>query len=234
MPSVLYQNIAIIVAGGAGTRFGETTPKQFLPLGDHPLLLQTLLPFQASPLIDAFCVVVPADYVETVAGWQNTKSLHKMQWVVAGGPKRQDSTAAGFQQIPRCDVVLIHDGARPLVSTALIERLVAAAQQKGAAVPGLKVHETLKKVASGGHILTTVDRNEYATIQTPQGFRYPILQEALQEAQADAFYGTDEAMLVERMGFPVTMVPGSRDNIKITQPEDMKFAEKILQLTGAR
>ena len=102
-------------------------------------------------------------------------------------------------------------------------------RQAGPHRPGLVVTETLKKVADGGSVLATVDRDEYATIQTPQGFRYTMLIEALQEAATDSFYGTDEAMLIERMGFPVSVVKGRRDNIKITDPADLEFAELILK-----
>ncbi len=223
-----YQSIAIVVAGGSGKRFGGETPKQFLPLAEQPLLLWTLQAFQQAACIDAFCVVVPQPDVATVQAWRATHDLDKMQWVVAGGVERQDSTYCGLKAIPSCDVVLVHDGARPLLSPQLIADVVKAAHSKGAVVPGIQVHETLKKISSKGHIITTVDRNNYATIQTPQGFRYPMLMEAFQEAQADNFYGTDEAMLIERMGFPVSLVEGQRENIKVTTPQDMELAEAIV------
>lgn len=230
MPS--FNTIGIIVAGGSGQRFGSSTPKQFLPLGGRPMLLHTLQAFQAAQAVDAVCVVCPAGQEKTVESWLQPEGLEKVQWVVAGGQERQDSTRCGLQAIPACEYVLVHDGARPLVTPALIDTVVAGTIDKGAAVPGLVVTETLKKVAEGGSVLATVDRDEYATIQTPQGFRYTMLVEALQEAATDDFYGTDEAMLIERMGFPVSVVKGRRDNIKITDPADLEFAELILKERG--
>ena len=226
------QTIAIIVAGGSGSRFGDEVPKQFLSLEQGPLLSVTLSVFEASPEIAGICVVVPADYVDVVSGWRNEYNWKKLQWVVAGGKERQDSMVAGFKAIPPCELVLVHDGARPLVTPEIIERVVEGASERGGVVPGLMVQETLKKVAEGGHVLTTVDRSEYATIQTPQGFRYPLLAEAIDEAQTDGFYGTDESMLIERMGFPVCMVDGSRENIKVTTPQDMQLANTILRRRG--
>jgi 2-C-methyl-D-erythritol 4-phosphate cytidylyltransferase len=224
-----YKTIAIIVAGGSGRRFGSEIPKQFLPLLDRPMLLHTLQVFQGTDTIDAICVVIPGDYRKTVEQWTKTRSLGKVQWIVEGGTERQDSVRMGFNAIPECDIVLVHDGARPLVSSELIERVITTAEKMGASVPGLPVQETLKRVAEGGHVLTTVDRSQFAVIQTPQGFRYPILAEAIREAATDGFYGTDEAMLIERMGFPVCVVDGSRDNIKVTTSQDFEMAKVLLQ-----
>ena len=233
MSSKSYKTLAILVAGGGGKRFGGTTPKQFLPLAGKPLLVWALEAFQACSAIDGICLVIPEEQQASVAEWPQTYQLDKLQWIVAGGKERQDSVLAGFKAIPRADYVLVHDGARPLVTAEVIERVLAGAGDKGAAVPGLDVTETLKRVAEGGNVLTTVDRDEYATIQTPQGFRYTILAEALQEAVTDGFYGTDEAMLIERMGFPVSVVPGQRENIKVTTPDDLRFAELLLGSKGA-
>ncbi len=223
------QVIVLIVAGGAGQRFGGETPKQFLPLADQPLLLRTVAPFQEAASIDGICLVVPEAFQDTVSAECQSAGFDKVAWIVAGGVERQDSTRAGFETIPACEIVLVHDGARPLVGVDLIEQVVAGARKKGACVPGVKVRETLKRVAAAGHVLTTVDREEYTTIQTPQGFRYPILAEALAGAAADGFCGTDESMLIERMGFPVCVVPGTADNIKVTTPEDLAVAAALLQ-----
>lgn len=251
MSSESYQVIAIIVAGGLGRRFETETPKQFLDLLGEPLLLRTLRAFQQAAMIDAICLVVPEGFQKTVEGWREDHPLEKLTWIVPGGEERQDSTSFGFKALPACDVILVHDGARPLVDTELIERVVMGAREKGACVPGLHVQETLKKVAASrrspsacskteglcgvemfGHVLATVDREHYATIQTPQGFRYPILAEALREAETDGFRGTDEAMLVERRGFPVCVIEGSADNIKVTTPTDFEWAEALLRKRG--
>jgi 2-C-methyl-D-erythritol 4-phosphate cytidylyltransferase len=228
MSSFQYNTIAIVVAGGSGSRFGTEIPKQFLSILSDPLLVWTLRPFQESESIDAFCVVVPQDFVDDVSGWSSKYGLTKLKWVIAGGQERQDSVVEGLENIPSCEIVLVHDGARPIMTAELIDRVIEGARDQGACIPGLQVQETLKKVASGGYVITTVNRNDYATIQTPQGFRYTILAEAVHEAKTDGFYGTDEAMLIERMGFPVRIVDGCRENIKVTTPNDMKLAEALL------
>lgn len=222
-------SIAIIVAAGMGRRFGGTTPKQFLELRGEPLLLQTVRRFHDCQAVDQVCLVVPSADIARVESWCKERSFSKVQWVVAGGAERQDSVQAGFDAIPPCELVLVHDGARPVVSAELIQTVIQGAEEKGACVPGVVVQETLKKVAEGGYVVTTVDRNEYYRIQTPQAFRYTILKEALSEAKTDGFYGTDEAMLVERMGFPVCVVDGSPSNIKVTSPEDLGYAATIIE-----
>lgn len=229
MAGLHYKTIAIIVAGGKGLRFGGDVAKQFVPLAGKALLLRTLEAFEDCDVIDAICLVVPAGSEQPAAGWQEGGALTKLQWVIGGGEERQYSTRKGLKELPPCEIVLVHDGARPLVSGQLIARVVAGAEEKGACVPGLRVQETLKKIARAGHVITTVNRDNYATIQTPQGFRYPLLMEAFKEAEADHFIGTDEAMLVERMGFPVCLVEGAAENLKVTTLKDLKWAEAWLQ-----
>lgn len=214
---------AIIVAAGAGKRFGEM--KQFAYLRGKPVLEWTLERFQAHAEVDAVVLVLPDE--------QDLKHYRmryaKIVDIVRGGERRQDSVWQGFRLLDASapEVVLIHDGARPLVGADLISRVIAAARADGAAVPILPVDETIKEVQDG-RVVGTIDRSRFARAQTPQGFRYDVLKKALETARRDRFFGTDEAMLAERAGIQVSVVRGEPRNIKITTPVDLKIAEGLL------
>jgi len=214
---------AIVVAAGAGKRFGEK--KQFAYLRGKPVLEWTLERFQAHAEVDAVILVLPDE--------QDMKHYRmryaKIVDIVRGGERRQDSVWQGFRLLDAAaaEVVLVHDGARPLVGAELISRVIAAARADGAAVPVLPVEETVKEVRDG-RIVGTVDRSRLSRAQTPQGFRYDVLKKALETARHDRFYGTDEAMLAERAGIAVTAVAGDPRNVKITTPVDLKIAEGLL------
>jgi 2-C-methyl-D-erythritol 4-phosphate cytidylyltransferase len=209
---------AIVVAAGAGKRFGEM--KQFAFLRGKPVLEWTLEAFQAHGEVGAIALVLPDE--------QDLKHYRirypKIVDIVRGGKRRQDSVWQGFRLLDAAtaEVVLVHDGARPLVS-----RVIAAARAAGAAVPILPLEETVKEVRDG-RVVGTVDRTFLARAQTPQGFLYAVLKKALDKARRDRFYGTDEAMLAERAGIPVSVVEGDPYNIKITTPVDLKIAEGLL------
>ncbi|HSQ79143.1 MAG TPA: 2-C-methyl-D-erythritol 4-phosphate cytidylyltransferase [Candidatus Bathyarchaeia archaeon] len=214
---------AIIVAAGAGTRFGEM--KQFAYLRAKPVLEWTLERFQAHPEVGTIVLVLPDE--------QDLKHYRmrydKIVDLVRGGEKRQDSVWQGFRLLAAAapEVVLVHDGARPLVPADLISRVIAAARTGGAAVPVMPVEDTIKEVREGA-IAGTVDRSRLFRAQTPQGFRYDVLKKAMDAARKDRFTGTDEASLVERLGLPVAAVPGDARNIKITTPVDIPIAEALL------
>jgi len=214
---------AIIVAAGAGKRFGE--PKQFAYLRAKPVLEWTLERFEAHPEVEEIVLVLPDE--------QDLKHYRmrygKILDIVRGGEKRQDSVWQGFRLLTASapEVVLVHDGARPLVGPDLISRVIAAARADGAAVPVLPIEDTVKEVRDG-RVAGTVDRTLLFRAQTPQGFRYDVLKKALDAARRDRFYGTDEAALVERVGLPVTAVAGDPRNIKITTPVDIPIAEALL------
>jgi 2-C-methyl-D-erythritol 4-phosphate cytidylyltransferase len=214
---------AIIVAAGAGKRFGEM--KQFAYLRAKPVLEWALERFQSHPEVEAVVLVLPDE--------QDLKHYRmrygKILDIVRGGEKRQDSVWQGFRLLTASapEVVLVHDGARPLVGADLISRVIAAARADGAAVPVLPIEDTIKEVRDG-RITATVDRALLARAQTPQGFRYDVLKKALDAARRDRFYGTDEAALVERVGLAVTAVAGDPRNIKITTPIDIPIAEALL------
>lgn len=214
---------AIIVAAGAGKRFGEM--KQFAYLRAKPVLEWTLERFEAHEAVEAIVLVLPDEKDMKHYRMRYAKILD----IVRGGERRQDSVWQGFRLLNTAapEVVLVHDGARPLVSADLISRIIEAARADGAAVPVLAIEDTIKEVREG-RVAGTVDRTFLARAQTPQGFRYDVLKKAMDTARRDRFYGTDEAALVERVGLPVTAVAGDQRNIKITTPVDISIAEALL------
>ncbi len=214
----------VIPAAGSGKRFGGK--KQFLSLWGKPVLLHSLERFEASPLVKGIVVATSEDEIGFVEECVRKAGLRKVTAVIAGGRERQDSVRLGFEKIPPCDVVLVHDAARPFVTAEMIERLVAAATEVGAAVVGIPVKDTLKR-EENGRVTETVDRGHVWSIQTPQAVRYDIFQKAIDVAARENFLGTDEAMLVEKAGFPVKIVMGSPYNFKITAPEDLAIAEAL-------
>ena len=212
----------LIVAAGAGVRFGGA--KQFALLEGRPLVEWSCAAFQAHPRVDGIILVLP----DEARCDEYLRRFSKILDIVPGGPRRQDSVAAGFSRLAagETDIVLVHDGARPLVSAGLIDRVLEAAKRTGAAVPVLFSDDTLKDVESG-RVVRTVDRSRVARAQTPQGFRYDLLARALAAARRDGVDGTDEASLVERLGAPVEAVAGEQANIKITTRLDLIAAEAI-------
>jgi 2-C-methyl-D-erythritol 4-phosphate cytidylyltransferase len=214
----------IIVAAGEGRRFGSA--KQFAFLKGKPVLDWTLKTFEDHMKVTEIVLVVRED-------WLREKYLSrykKLVAVVRGGEQRQDSVMAGFDQLKpdQTDIVLVHDGVRPLVGKELISRIIEAAEQKGAAIPALLLEDSIKRVERE-RVVRTLDRSTLFSIQTPQGYFYRTLERALRKAREDNFYGTDEASLVERTGDEVYVVEGDRQNIKITGPEDIRVAEALLE-----
>ena len=219
-------DIAVLVpAGGIGARLGSRTPKQFLALGREPILAATLRHFRRHPRVGAVVVAAPAAHVE------RTRRLFRGRrgaalTVVAGGPTRQESVRLALQAAPAAaDLILVHDAVRPFLTRALIDALVAAAERDGAAICALPISETVKRVRDG-LVEGTVDREGLWAVQTPQAFRAAVLREAHDKARRDGFVGTDEAMLVERLGHPVRVVPGLPENVKITTPDDLRRARR--------
>jgi len=214
---------AIICAAGSGKRFGQK--KQFVYLRGKPVLEWTLERFQAHPEVGPIVLVLPDEQDRKHYQMRYPKILD----VVRGGDQRQDSVWQGFRLIDkdRTDLVLVHDGARPLVGADLISRVIAEAHSSGAAIPIIPLMDTMKEVQDG-QVIRTVDRTRIFRVQTPQGFLYSTLKTAMDAARRVRFYGTDEAMLVERAGMPVRAVEGDPRNIKITTPLDLRIAEALL------
>jgi 2-C-methyl-D-erythritol 4-phosphate cytidylyltransferase len=215
---------AIVVAAGEGQRFGA--PKQFAPLREKPVLEWCLACFNTHHQVTDIVLVLMSDIEKE----EYIRRFPKIVAVVTGGEHRQDSVIAGFNQIdPRKTAfVLVHDGVRPLVDHALLSRVIAATKENGAAIPVIAMEDTVKAV-EGGKILRTLDREKLRRVQTPQGFSYSILKAALDQAREDDITSTDEAALVERIGEKIVLVEGDPRNIKITTPEDIRFAEALLE-----
>ena len=220
--------LAILVAAGRGERMGGGRPKAFLPIGGRPILLRAALAFEAAPSVDALVAVVPAADID--AARDILVAVSKVRAVVAGGARRQDSVLEGMKQAPDGfeGVVLVHDAARPFVEPELIDAVARAARENGAALPALPLVETVKRIREG-RVVETIDREELAGAQTPQGFRFALLARAYEAAFRDRVTLTDEAMAVERLGEVVVAVPGSSRNRKLTTPEDMAWAEELLR-----
>jgi 2-C-methyl-D-erythritol 4-phosphate cytidylyltransferase len=219
--------LAIIVAAGRGERMGASRPKAFLDLAGQPLLLRSALAFEAAPSVEGIVAVVPPEEIEPARAM--LAPVRKLRAVVAGGSRRQDSVLEGMKQAPDgfAGIVLVHDAARPLVDVPLVEGVVRAAAETGAALPVLGLVDTVKRVRDG-RVVETLDRAELGGAQTPQGFRIALLVEAYEAAFRDRVTLTDEAMAVERLGRPVQAVAGSPLNKKITTPEDLAWAEGVL------
>ncbi|MBI2828604.1 MAG: 2-C-methyl-D-erythritol 4-phosphate cytidylyltransferase [Acidobacteria bacterium] len=217
---------AIIAAGGRGARFGRDRAKQFLRLGGRPILQRAVDAFVLSDRITDVVVALPSDLLGSAPDYLRGRS--KPIAIVEGGARRQDSVANAFALVSgRADVVVIHDAARPLVSADLIRRTVAAAVECGAAIAALPVTDTVKRGDADRIIVDTLPRGEIFLAQTPQAFRVGVLRDALARAAgfADA---TDEAALAERAGHRVRLVEGDPRNIKITTPDDLATAERLV------
>jgi 2-C-methyl-D-erythritol 4-phosphate cytidylyltransferase len=209
---------------------GADRPKAFLELAGQPLILRCALRFDEAPSVCHVVAVVPEDLLEQARAL--LAPIRKPTTVVAGGPRRQDSVLEGLRHVPAGfdGVVLVHDAARPLVDVETIEAVAQEAGASGAALPVVSVVDTLKRVRDG-RIVETVDRGELGAAQTPQGFRLGLLVEAYEAAFRDRLTITDESMAVEHLGAPVRAVAGSPRNRKITTPEDLAWAEGIVQGT---
>jgi 2-C-methyl-D-erythritol 4-phosphate cytidylyltransferase len=220
-----HADVAVLIpAGGIGARLGHRTPKQFLPLGREPILAATLRHFRRHPRVGAVVVAVPAAHVERARRVLGRGGAALS--VVEGGATRQESVWLALQAAPAsAAILLVHDAVRPFLTRALIDALIDAAERDGAAICGLPITETVKRVRDG-LVEGTLDREGLWSVQTPQAFRAAVLREAHDKARRDAFVGTDEAMLVERLGHPVRMVPGSADNVKITTADDLRRARR--------
>lgn len=215
----------IIPAAGFGKRMGGGTAKQFLPLRGEPVLVHTVRLFSQSALVDEI-VLAAHDLAETQAlVGQFPKVIH----VVPGGRERQDSVWAGLQAVQsRPRIICVHDAARPLLPLSVLEGVLLAAAERQAQVVAVPVKDTVKVVSPDGVVTATPDRSTLWAVQTPQVFWAETLLAGHRRAQADGFIGTDDASLVERIGTPVQIFPGSPENIKLTTPEDLLVAEAIL------
>ncbi|MDE3188276.1 MAG: 2-C-methyl-D-erythritol 4-phosphate cytidylyltransferase [Acidobacteriota bacterium] len=231
------QVFVILPAAGLGTRMAGPQPKQFLALDGVPILIHSLRAFASVEQVTGIYVAVRKPEMERVEAQVAEYGFAGRVRVVEGGDSRQESVAHALAALPAepDDIVLVHDAVRPLIDAATIERTIEAVKEHGAAIVGLPAVDTIKQVERAAHcslITATIPREFVVLAQTPQGFRYSLLQGAFAEATQDGFVGTDEASVVERAGHPVAVVPGSQVNLKITQPGDLELAEFYLRQRG--
>jgi 2-C-methyl-D-erythritol 4-phosphate cytidylyltransferase len=221
--------VAIIPAAGVGRRMGGAVEKQFLQLRGIPILAHTLKVFDQSPEVDGIVLVVAPQQRQIL----DTEVIGphpcgKLLEIIEGGPERQDSVANGLRAIPpECDLVVVHDGVRPLVSVDLLALVLEKARRHGAAIAAVPASDTVKQ-AEDQKVVATLERETIWLAQTPQAFHVNLLRRAYEKAASDRIVLTDDAALVERIGVTVHLVRSSAENIKVTTPSDLVVAEAIL------
>ena len=218
---------AVIPAAGEGKRMKANVSKQFLELAGQPILHHTLKAIENSGLVESITLVVPASSVDQIK-FDYSDQFPSIAHIIAGGEMRQDSVYKGLCSLGEdTEIVIVHDGVRPFLTSTMIQMVTESAEKYGAAIVATPLNDTLKRINHAGFVQTTVDRVDLWRVQTPQAFQYPLLRSAMEQAREDNFYGTDEGMLIEHFGHSVRIVPGSEQNIKITRSEDLPFAETI-------
>jgi 2-C-methyl-D-erythritol 4-phosphate cytidylyltransferase len=225
-------NSAIVAAGGKGTRFQGPVPKQLFAFKKKPLLWWSLHTLESEKELDRIILVYPTgDDTSPYLSLIEQGRFKKVE-IVSGGKTRFDSVRNGFLQLRSpadTDIVLIHDAARPLITRTLVRNVLRKAADRGSAVPVLPIQETVKEI-EGDTVLRTLPRERLFVSQTPQGFQYAILKKAYEGVdEEDSRTLTDESMMVERAGFVVAIVPGEKQNIKITEQSDLRMAKSLLR-----
>jgi 2-C-methyl-D-erythritol 4-phosphate cytidylyltransferase len=221
-------NTAIIVAAGSGTRFKSTTPKQFVEIHGKPLLIHTLERFEVARSVDSVIVVLPEDRIDEFESLAQRFQLNKIFAVVSGGATRAESVRNGIDAIALDEgVVVVHDGARPLVTPDEIDETIEKAKDTGAACLVAPVTDTIKTI-NGKEIANTLDRDKLRRALTPQAFRVELLRKAFEQSDLSEAV-TDECYLVEKLGHPISIVEGSSRNIKVTQADDLIIASEFLR-----
>ena len=217
---------AVIVAAGSASRMGGID-KVMAPLNGEPMIARTVRAFQNCDAISEIVVVTRHDLILPITSL--CAQMDKVQAVVAGGSSRQESVHLGLNALSgKCKLAAIHDGARPLISWQVIDRVVRAANTYGAAAPAIPVKDTIK-VVQGGVVKETPDRASLQAVQTPQVFDFDILRGALKKAKQDGAQVTDDCSAVERIGLTVKIVEGEERNLKVTTPLDLKIAQLLLE-----
>ena len=225
------KTIVLIPSAGSGSRMGAKAKKPYLSLGNKPILAHTLLAFEQCSLINEVVLIVAEDEIDYCkTSIVEPFKIRKVNKIIAGGPKRQDSVWEGLKDLnDDCELVMIHDGVRPFVSQEILKKSVHETANSGATVVAVPVKDTIKIVSKKAEVLETIDRSRIWAVQTPQTFARDVLKRAYEKAYKDRFYGTDDASLVERLGVKVKIIPGSYDNMKITTPGDLTLGEAILE-----
>ena len=219
---------AIIVAAGEGKRFGGGRPKQFLSIAGKTVLEHSIIPFQKAVDIDEIIVVLPEKYIK-IYSKQLKERYKKISQIVAGGRIRPDSVLRGIEAAGDATVYLIHDGVRPLVSAETLRKVVRSALRYGAAIPALRIHDTVKEVDAKGFVKRTLEREKLCRAQTPQGFRNQVLKDSMDHVPRKVRRVTDEAMLAELSGFHVKVIDGDVKNLKITTLHDFNRVKMLIE-----
>lgn len=223
-------NTAIILAAGKGARMNAGINKQFMLLNGKPLLAYTLEIFQNCNAIDSIVLAAGKDELQLCKEQiLDIYGFSKVDKLISGGILRQQSVYNGIKSLGDCDVVVIHDGARPILSEGIIERCIEGAKKYGAVSTGMPAKETVKILNGEGFVEYTPERERVWVTQTPQAFKRDIIEKAHEMANMKGLSGTDDAYLVESMGIKVKMIEGSYENIKVTTPEDIIIAEAIME-----
>ncbi len=224
---------AVVVAGGAGRRFGGEVPKQFLSLGGMPVLVHTLLKFEAAPEVSRVVLVLPAEKKR----WFETDilpehQLSKLSEVVTGGETRQASVRHGLTRVDatREPFVAVHDGVRPFFDPRWLAEGLTLLSRYPAVAVGVSPTDTVKRVSSQRFTVATPKRESLVLVQTPQMFHTRLIREAHEKAKAEGWAVSDDTALMERMGHPVKILEGNRWNLKITEPSDLRVGETLLRL----
>ena len=219
---------AVIVAAGSASRMGGID-KVMADLGGEPMIVRTVRAFQNCEAIASIVIVTREDLIRPISDL--CRDMKKVAAVVAGGKSRQESVHLGLNALPKgTKLAAVHDGARPLISWQVIDRVVRAANTYGAAAPAIPVKDTIK-VVQGRLVKETPDRSSLMAVQTPQVFDFDLLRGALRKAEEDGAQVTDDCSAVERTGMRIKIVEGDERNLKVTTPMDLKIAELLLEET---
>ncbi len=225
MNSLQYE--VVLPAAGSGKRMGAGQNKLFLQLAGKPILVHTLLVFEQDSNCTGIWLAVKDEEREMIQALLGEHRITKVKGLPTGGQERQHSVHSCIKEMKNVGIVLVHDAARPFITEPIIKQLAETAFFQGAAIAGVRVKDTMK-VVRDGIIEETIDRELLWSIQTPQAFRFDLLAEAEDVAEKVGFLGTDEAMLVERLGHKIHVVESSYENVKMTTKEDLLFGEAIL------
>jgi 2-C-methyl-D-erythritol 4-phosphate cytidylyltransferase len=226
----MIRNCAIILAAGKGRRMEESINKQYLKINQHPILYYTLKAFSQSNYIDEIIVVVAEGEMDYCRKEIIEKyNFLKVKDVVIGGKERQDSVLKGLSAVSNCEIVLIHDGARPFINQSIISDAITYANLYGATACGVEPKDTIKIKDSLGFSIDTPKRETLFCVQTPQAFKYDIILNCHKKIHEEGINVTDDTMVVERYGYKVYLYKGSYNNIKVTTPEDLEIGRQILE-----
>lgn len=225
----------VIPAAGSGKRMGSSVNKQFLLLAGKPVLAYTVEVFQSSPFVEEIVIVGAKEDLPLISGLVKTHTYSKVAKITVGGAIRQASVYTGVKALSaEIGRVVVHDGARPLLTLEVFHRFLANAQGFPAAITAIPLKDTVKRVDDNGWVRETPVRDTLRAVQTPQLFDRHVLLDAHEQAMAKGFVGTDDASILEWLGYPVKVLAGAEENIKVTTPQDLWLAERIIEVRGQK